>query len=277
MAILGALDFSFPGMNEDMATTGEHVLTLNIEVASKSDLGLVRRMNQDSFGSDDARSLYVICDGMGGAAGGEVASQIATETFLSIAKQELDFDRTSTVAGTRLALERAAVAANRAVASRAAFDQQYRGMGTTLVGARVTGSTLVLVNVGDSRAYLMHGGRAKQMTVDHSYVQEQVKLGLMTEAQAAVSSMQSLITRAIGAEEDVHPDLFEVMLEVGDVVLLTSDGLTRHVSDEEIAELLSPEHSPSAEESCRRLIELAKDGGGSDNITCIVLRVSEAE
>jgi len=263
-------------MHETIKTAGERLLTLTIEAAAKSDSGLVRKMNQDSFGSDDALALYVICDGMGGAAGGEVASQIATETFLAIVKQELAHERSESVTGSRLALERAAIAANRAVGTRALFDHRYRGMGSTLVGVKITASNLIAVNVGDSRVYLVRDGKATQITEDHSYVHEQVKLGTMTEAEAAVSSMQSLITRAIGAEADVHPDLFEVPLQANDAILLTSDGLTRHVTDQQIGEVLSTQSSDSTEEACSRLIELANTDGGSDNITCIVLRVTEA-
>jgi protein phosphatase len=178
---------------------------------------------------------------------------------------------------TRRALARAAAAANRAVAGRAEFDPRFRGMGTTLVGVRIVGSALTVINVGDSRAYLVRQGNAMRLTIDHSYVAEQVRLGMMTEAEAETSSMQSLITRAIGAEEDVYPDLFEQPLHAGDTILLTSDGLTRYVSDEEIVEILAPEKARTAELACLQLIALAKKRGGSDNITCIVIRLSQAE
>ena len=115
-------------------------------------------------------------------------------------------------------------------------------------------------------------GVAERLTVDHSYVAEQVKLGLMTPEEAEVSHMQSLITRAIGAEPDVVPDLFQVILQAGDTVLLTSDGLTRHVTDEEIGEMLSPKDGVSVEQACEGLVEAAKAAGGTDNITCVVLR-----
>jgi serine/threonine protein phosphatase PrpC len=252
-------------------------LALTIEASAKTDIGLVRKSNQDSFGSNISLGLFVVCDGMGGAAGGEVAAQIASETFLTIARQELSEDKSSPEEGTRRALARATAAANRSVAQRAEFDARYRGMGTTLVAVRIVGSTLTAINVGDSRAYLVRAGSAMRLTIDHSYVAEQVRLGAMTEDEAESSSLQSLITRAIGAEEDVYPDLFEQPLHAGDTVLLTTDGLTRHVSDDEIAKMLAPGASRTAELACLQLIERAKERGGSDNITCVVIRLKEPE
>ena len=246
-------------------------MPLKAKAAAKSDVGLVRRNNQDSFGIDEDLGLYVVCDGMGGLAGGEIASNLAVQTFLSTARQELG--ATAALNGKRNgnALLRAAHAANRAVRMRAAYDERYRGMGTTLVAARLDGCSLALVNVGDSRAYLVRAGECRQVTVDHSYVAESVRRGLMTPEQAEHSHMQSVITRAIGADDELEPDLFEEQLQEGDSFLLCSDGLTRHVSDAQIAEVLSRAHQ-SAVESCRVLIELAKDAGGSDNITCLVVR-----
>jgi protein phosphatase len=249
-------------------------VSLKPKAAAKTDVGLVRRSNQDSFGLDEALGLYVVCDGMGGTVGGEVASNLAVQTFLQTAKQELAATKAEHGERDRNCLLRAAMAANRAVRMRAAYDTRYRGMGTTLVAARLEGNRLSLVNVGDSRAYLVRDGEARQVTDDHSYVAESVRRGLMTEAEAERSSMQSVITRAIGAEDDVEPDFYEETLEEGDALLLSSDGLTRHVKTEQIGEVLSdPERS--AVESCRMLIELAKDGGGSDNITCLVVRMAE--
>jgi protein phosphatase len=217
---------------------------------------------------------------MGGARGGDVASNLAVQTFLAAARQELQatsFLNVMQGERSRTSLWRASLAANRAVRMRAEYDSRYRGMGTTLVAARLEGDILTLVNVGDSRAYLVREGTAEQLTADHSYVAESVRLGVMTVEQAQRSSMQSVITRAIGAEEDVEPELFEERLMAGDTVLLASDGLTRHVEDGKIAEILSVPNQ-SAVESCRLLIELAKDHGGSDNITCLVIRLrDEAE
>jgi protein phosphatase len=244
-----------------------------MEAAAKTDIGVARRSNQDSFGSDGELGLYVVCDGMGGVAGGEIASSLAVGTFLETARQELASARGGSVQATRVALQRAVAAANRAVVARAGWDTRYRGMGTTLVAARVVGEALTIINVGDSRGYLFRDGKAEQLTEDHSYVAEQVRRGLMTTAQAKTSSLQAVITRAIGTEADVRPDIYTATLQSGDTLLLTSDGLTRHVAQEELAEISAAAREQTPEEVCQRLIDLANQCGGLDNITCIVVRV----
>ncbi len=252
-------------------------MALRVEAGAKSDIGLVRRTNQDRFGMDEPLGLYVVCDGMGGAAGGEVASELAVETFLRIARQELSCATCDPVELTPQSLRRAVAAANRAVLERARWEMRLRGMGSTLVAARVVGERATVVHVGDSRAYLVRAGSAVregaavQLTHDHSYVAEQLRLGLMEPAQAAVSPMRSVITRAIGADTDVRPDVVSVAVRAGDVLLLASDGLTRHVADAEIAAVLSS--ADCAEEACVALVEMAKARGGSDNVTCLAVKV----
>jgi serine/threonine protein phosphatase PrpC len=250
------------------------IVVPKIEVAARTDIGRVRRKNQDSFGCDDELGLYVVCDGMGGAAGGEIASRIAVDTFLQIARQELESLRDINSECTRCALQRAAVAANRAVIARAAFDIALRGMGTTLVAARIAGDTAIVVNVGDSRAYRLAPNGAEQLTRDHSYLSEQVARGVMTQAEADASSLQSVITRAIGAAPDVAPDLYESHLGPGESILLCSDGLTRHLSSDDLTRTAAADIPASS--LCQRLIDLANDRGGSDNITCLVVRASAA-
>ncbi len=247
-------------------------MALFAEIAARTDTGLVRTHNEDDYGYDDALGLYVVCDGMGGAAGGEIASKLAVDTFLVIARQEIQ-SLNGNCDATELALRRAVAAANRAVVVRAGWDICYRGMGTTLVGARLCGQKLTVVHVGDSRAYLVRDGQAMPLTEDHSYVAEQVRMGMMNQEQAANSSLQSVITRAIGADADVQPDLRSITVQTGDWLLLTSDGLTRHLSAAEIAEQITSASSP--DEASERLVELAKQRGGSDNITCLVVRVLE--
>lgn len=210
---------------------------------------------------------------MGGAAGGEIASNLAVQTFLQTARQELR-SGTRNPDHIRNSLQRAAAAANRTVRMRGRYDSALRGRGTTLVAVCVEASTAHMVNVGDSRAYLIRGGEARQVTEDHSYVAESVRRGVMTVEEAEQSPMHSVITRAIGAEDDVNPDVFSLGLETDDVLLLASDGLTRHLSDADIATIVSTP-GQSAVECCRRLIEMAKDDGGSDNITCLVIRVRD--
>jgi protein phosphatase len=236
---------------------------MNAEPAAATHVGLVRATNQDSFGMDSDFGLYVVCDGMGGAAGGEIASHLAVETFLAIARQEL-----SSGTPTGDALHRAVAAANRAVVARAQWDTRYRGMGSTLVAARIFYNHVTVINVGDSRAYVIRDGEPVQLTHDHSVVAERVRAGLMTPAEAEVSSIQSVITRAIGAEQDVHPDLYEVTLNAEETLLLASDGLTRSVKPHEIADIVA---GSTAHEASEQLIALANRYGGHDNITCIVI------
>jgi PPM family protein phosphatase len=247
-----------------------------MEAAALTDIGHVRRTNQDSFGSDEELGLYIVCDGMGGAAGGDIASRIAVDTFLEVARQELETLGDSHTESTRCAMLRAAAAANRAVLARASFDIALRGMGTTLVAARLVGESLIVVNVGDSRAYLFQSGSTTQLTHDHSYVAEQVRRGLMTQSEAERSPLQSIITRAVGTQADVTPDLCEATLQHGDSFLLTSDGLTRHVATDELAEIVATS-STSIDAACAQMIQLAKSRGGSDNITCIVVRATPSE
>jgi serine/threonine protein phosphatase PrpC len=251
------------------------IVASKVEAAARTDIGLVRRNNQDSFGVDEELGLYVVCDGMGGAAGGDIASKIAVETFLAVVRQELE-TLGDNQESTRCSLLRAGAAANRAVHSRANFDIALRGMGSTLVAARLVGESLTVLNVGDSRAYLFQSGKTFQLTDDHSYVAEQVRRGLMTEAEAERSPLGSVITRAIGADADVTPDLYEATLHPGESVLLTSDGLTRHVAAAELAEIVADTAEDTPEAACERMIELAKSRGGSDNITCIVIRAAAA-
>lgn len=241
--------------------------------AARTDTGLVRRMNQDRFGIAEDLGLAVVCDGMGGPGGGEIASSVAVESFVAVMRQEIESCRASHNGLSRRALCRAAAAANRAVRARASFDTRFRGMGTTLVGARLDGRELTVVNVGDSRAYLLRNGTARQITKDHSYVGEQVRMGLMSESEASQSPLQSVITRAVGTEEDVQPEFFVEMLDTHDHVLLCSDGLTRHVEDREIAAAAELRVTPDV--VCERLIEMANARGGSDNITCVLMRVGE--
>lgn len=246
-----------------------------LEVAGRTDIGMVRRTNQDTFGVVESLGLAVICDGMGGLAGGEVASSVALESFLGVARQEIEASRSGDGERSKRALCRAVAAANRAVRARASYDTRFRGMGTTLVAARLDGHEITVVNVGDSRAYLVHGGTARQVTEDHSYVAEQMRMALMTESEAQRSPYQSAITRAVGIDEDVRPDFYTERVEAGDVLLLCSDGLMRHIQDEEIGKMVA-DATMSPAEICERLIATVNARGGTDNVTCVVMRFGVA-
>ncbi len=245
-------------------------MALRVEAGAVTDVGLVRRSNQDHYGIDERLGLYLVCDGMGGAAGGEVASELAVETFLRIARQELACVSCDPMELTQRSLRRAVAAANRAVIERARWDMRLRGMGSTLVGVRVEGERATVIHVGDSRAYLVRDGVAAQLTEDHSYVAEQVRLGLLEPAQVADSPMRSVITRAIGADVDVRPEVAAIALREADVLLLVSDGLTRHVEPQEFAGAVA---GLSPNDAAARLVVMAKERGGSDNVTCLVVKV----
>lgn len=239
-----------------------------VAVAALSDTGCVRTNNEDSFGYDAQRQVYVVCDGMGGLASGEVASQTAVATFLqSIAASD------PALAPERM-LGAAIVAANDAV-YLASSALAHGSMGTTLVAGCVRHGTLYVANVGDSRAYLMQG-QCTQVTVDHSYVNELVRSGAVSIEDAPklnLKAMSSVITRALGVQDTVQPDFFSADLDPHSVVLLTSDGLTRYVEGRELGQMLAAGDLAAC---AQKLVALARERGGGDNITVLLLQMLEA-
>jgi len=246
-----------------------------LDFAAATDIGCHRGNNEDSFGYDAEQHLYVVCDGMGGSAAGEVASGMAVraliESFEALALQPASD-------GEELPVEKRLMdsihEANRVVRTASESNPELHNMGTTLVCACLNAHRIVIGNVGDSRAYLVRNGVCTQITLDHSLLDEQVRQGLITPAMAAASHLQSVITRAIGTADDVEPDLFAADLHLDDMFLLTSDGLTRYAKPEDIAAMATPDAELST--ICQSLIDHAKRGGGADNITCMMLRVVEA-
>lgn len=245
--------------------------TISLEFAAVTDIGLRRSNNEDSFGYDAEQNIYVVCDGMGGNAAGEVASAMAVraliEWFASSAVIDPGADEQMPVEN-RLAA--AIYEANRVVREAAFENPELDSMGTTLVCACLDGGRIVIGNVGDSRAYLVRNGDCMQITQDHSFLDEEVRKGNMTPEMAAASNLQSVITRAIGVAEIVEPDLFAATLQPDDMLLLASDGLTRYAHTAEISQAAANE--TNLERICNSLIAHAKTGGGADNITCILLR-----
>ncbi len=241
-----------------------------IEAAAHSHTGSVRATNEDSFGYCLDAGAFVVCDGMGGAAAGEIASRLAVDTLIErMCSAERD-------AHTQSVLEDAIEAANRLVYVRSEKDTALHGMGTTLVAAVVVGRRAVIAHVGDSRCYLFRGGELLRQTNDHSLVDEQVRLGQLTQDQADRSPLRNVITRAIGTQKTVAPETSEIDLEPGDLLLLCSDGLTRELSDERIVEMLK-EMTRSQEDAdaiSRSLVEAANDAGGHDNITAVLVAIS---
>jgi serine/threonine protein phosphatase PrpC len=244
-------------------------LPFTVRVAAQSDVGCVRENNEDSFGYDTARQIYVVCDGMGGMAGGEVASNLAVRSFLSSAQPDGQTENMGS-SSNHILLFDLVLAANRAVHQAAQQNAALQGMGTTLVAACVDGERVLIANVGDSRAYLLRDGGCAQLTTDHSFIEEQIRLGRMTRETAEGSPAASVITRAVGIEDSVEPDLFSLALADGDLILLTTDGLTRYVTAEELAALIRP--SNPIEDTCAALINTAKMRGAVDNVTCLLLQ-----
>ena len=254
-------------------------MSLSLEAAGRSDVGRVRQSNEDHFGYDEQLGIFVVCDGMGGHAAGEVASQIAVESVLAFfrehqpdVKEDVYLD--DAPLGARLLAE-AVRQANDAILNYADGHKNTSGMGTTLVAARFCEGIFSIANVGDSRIYLFREGQLLQLTEDHSLVMEQVRRGMITLDQAKHSSAQNIITRALGTDESTLPDLGEFPAQGGDLLLLTTDGVLRHVDDEEIRGILS--QLPSLQAACDTLIDAANEGGGEDNSTCVLVRVRDGD
>ncbi|HTW60413.1 MAG TPA: Stp1/IreP family PP2C-type Ser/Thr phosphatase, partial [Terracidiphilus sp.] len=233
---------------------------LKIDIAAQTDVGCVRTNNEDGFGYDVASRVFVVCDGMGGMAAGEVASATAVKELVENFSRDAGGEAT-----TEDRLYRAIVSANQQVYQLAQGNEELRGMGTTLVAACIDGRRLLIGNVGDSRAYFLRGGVCAQITNDHSFLAEQVRKGAMNIEEAKASPLQSVITRAIGTAETVEPDIFTGDLEAGDIVLLTTDGLTRYAEAKTIAMLIFS--CTSLPDACQALIDRAKSLGAVDNVT----------
>lgn len=243
-----------------------------LEFAAATDIGNVRGNNEDSFGYDSDQNLYVVCDGMGGMAAGEVASSMAVRALIESFAASAAADVSAPVEER---LQTALREANRQVHQAGLEDPRLHAMGTTLVCVCFEGNRVLVGNVGDSRAYLVRGGECIQISQDHSFLEEQVRSGAMTPEIAAASNLNSVITRAIGADKQVQPDLFDGAAEPGDVLLLASDGFTRYATPELISRIVAEEADTQA--ACRRVIQHAKDSGGIDNITCLLIRVTAIE
>jgi len=259
--------------------------------AALTDRGRKRASNEDAFGYSVEHGVYLVCDGMGGANAGEIASSLAIEEVLRMITERLEAHRergieiqaearVSEGVGSIAQIAReAVVAANETIHSRGQRNQHLSGMGTTLVGllAGLPGEDcrVWILNVGDSRCYRLRKGRIEQISHDHSLVDEQVRMGRMTRAEAARSPFRNVITRALGTQSSVTPDVIEMEVEPGDLFLLCSDGLPRELSDEKIESLLGASGSGSAslDEICASLIQAANKAGGHDNITCLLVRV----
>jgi protein phosphatase len=217
------------------------------------------------------RGIFVVADGMGGHAAGEVASEMAVQ----IMADEIHSLRGLTDQQVADRVRAAVRAANSAIFQRTLTEHDKRGMGTTVTALTLFGTRFLIGQVGDSRAYLLRDGRLNQLTKDHSYVQEQVDAGYLTPEQARTHPYSNVITRCVGANSDVQPDIYSGVVKVQDVFLLASDGLTGMLEDYQLAELLAPDRMP--EDEVDSLIAEANRHGGLDNITAIIVRVDSVE
>jgi serine/threonine protein phosphatase PrpC len=247
---------------------------LRLDVAQLTDVGRKREHNEDNMAyvipkdpqvMTKKGALFIVADGMGGHAAGEVASEIAVDTVSNTYYQD---DSEDVAASLLQAIKRA----NALIHQRAAENMLRSGMGTTCVAAVLRGNMAYIANVGDSRAYFMRNGQVKQVSQDHSWVAEQVRAGLLTDDQARTHAQRNVITRCLGTQADVDIDIFTEELREGDSLVLCTDGLSGLVSDDEIQRIVE-QYVP--QESVYHLIERANSNGGPDNITAIVLRVLE--
>ena len=255
-------------------------MAMNFRAFGLTDIGRKRKHNEDSFVIDISEGLFVVADGMGGHAAGEVAAKIAVDTieeFIADTSQKMEstwpfqYNHQWRFNSNRLAV--AVEKANERVISAVAKQPALKGMGTTLVGGILNGSGMSLAHVGDSRAYRRRSGELRRLTDDHSWVHEQIVTGILTEEEAKSHPLKNVVTRALGGGPTVLPELQEYDLQAGDQYLFCSDGLTTMLSDDEISRVLAAGGDP--ETICRDLIERANDKGGLDNITAIIVEVGD--
>jgi len=257
-------------------------MPIQIRAAGLTDVGRKRKMNEDSFTAADNLGLYVVADGMGGHAAGEVASRLAVESILrhisgaetgnatapsNAVTRSLDDDRPAPARRVLSAIRMA----NQEIVRSVREDQSTRGMGTTVVLAYIQGRRAYIGSVGDSRAYLVRGGRIMQLTDDHTFVNEQVRAGTLSPAEARRHPARNILTRAVGSQDEVEADLVEQDLEAGDLLILCSDGLTTMVDDHDILDVVRRQGG-DPDRGCRALVNLANERGGDDNITTILIQ-----
>lgn len=256
----------------DLVPTEALRVRVQATIAAKTDLGRVRENNEDKFEfyvpGDDATlarrgHIYVVCDGMGGHAAGQIASELTAKTFIDVYLNHPSED-------PKVAAGAAVAAANRFVNDVGRAVPARRGMGTTISTLILRQDRALLVQVGDSRIYRVRAGEIAQLTHDHTWVDEAIRAGSLRPEDAETHPYKHVLTRAIGTEGEVPVDLFEEALEPGDIYLLCSDGLTNHVADPDLRSVLQT-HDPSA--AAWKLVGAALQGGGSDNCTVLIVRV----
>jgi PPM family protein phosphatase len=250
-----------------------------MEFGARSNTGQVRKNNEDSLAMSPEMKLFVVSDGMGGLASGEIASRLAVETVLEHCRESdsnsalaLIGERIEGVSQTSNRLASAVRLANQVIQQVAREEATHRGMGATIVAVRFEDERFSVAHVGDSRVYRLRDDHLEQLTQDHSLVAEQVRQGEMTDREAGDSNLQNVLVRALGIDAEVEADVTEELWMEGDTILLCTDGLTREVSDSQIVTVLLD--TQNAQEAADRLVDLANQAGGHDNITALVLRPS---
>lgn len=250
---------------------------MRLRAGAVTDVGRVRRNNEDAYGLRPDHGLFVVCDGMGGTAGGEVASRMAVDTIVDQlnGSAEAALTDSSRADGDVFQQEtnrlgQAVRHANAAIFAQARQSMSHAAMGTTVVAAWVHDNVASVAHVGDSRAYLWHSDRLEPLTRDHSLVEEQVRAGLIDRDKSLQSEQQNILFRALGREQDVEVDLSEVPLQSGDYLVLCSDGLTRIVPEPVMAKTIADLRDPR--QICEALVAAANNGGGPDNITVVVVQ-----
>ena len=244
---------------------------MHITCAARTDVGLIRSGNEDNYLMVPERGIFIVADGMGGHAAGEVASEMAVR----IVSQDLGSFRGLSPDDAAARMIQSIRDANAAIFERTLSEHDKRGMGTTTTVLVLHANRYLLGQVGDSRGYLLRDGVFHQLTKDHSYVQEQVDAGYLTPEQARSHPYSNVITRCVGASGDVTPDLFSGTVRAGDVFLLASDGLTGMLEDDVLASIVKSDGTP--EKWVDRLVGEANRRGGLDNITVIIVRVDTVD
>jgi len=247
--------------------------------AGATDPGRKRANNEDAFLVLENVRLFAVADGVGGREGGEIASALAVDTLRETLPDLLGSSDRTPPAGVSAdgsrepgALRNAVSLANRRILETVQQRPELSGMGTTLTALLLSGPAAHFIHAGDSRVYLLRSGKFRQLSDDHSLVAEQVRAGVMTKEQARRSTHRHVITRALGVQEEVAPDLWKEPVKAGDVYLLCSDGLTEMVQDKRIAAVLK---KAEPVEAVKQLIAAANEAGGVDNITAVVIKVLE--
>lgn len=241
-----------------------------MNVFSKTDIGRKRECNEDFCRTakfSDSIAFAVICDGMGGANAGDIASYIAANRIFEYVENSVSANMTPSAAEKML--RSAVITANMDVFEKSTSDENLNGMGTTVVAALVIGNIVCVVHVGDSRAYCFSKGELKQITVDHSVVQSMVEKGEITPDEAKHHPQKNIITRALGVDNDLNVDYNEFSAENGDTVLICTDGLTNYVNDADICKILEQRGNACSE----KLVALANENGGGDNITVAIIEL----